>query len=149
MAAHVYIDALQALAARLTGLATTAARVHLDRAAPFVAAELPALNIRFEADEVEAQGLGSVRLLSRSMTARVHIVMAGASGVDLLALQVLGEVEAALGADLTLGGAVETLAYTGTEGLQIEDTSEGPLALLPLAITLTLFTQSDAPGVIA
>lgn len=117
MSTHRRKQIRDAIAARLSGLTTTATRVYAGRTLPLADAHDPLLLIyaRDERSEFEAMG-GAGRPLARRLRVAVHgkVALAGTDPEDTLDLIAL-EVEGAMMADETLSGLAVSLQLAETE----------------------------------
>lgn len=111
--AHLRTQIRTALAARLTGLATTGARVYTTQLYPLAQSSLPGLLIVTDAEDVEAMSIGAPPLLARQLNVRVVALVAAVSGHEATLDQIAAEVEIALAADRTLGALTKGAQLTG------------------------------------
>lgn len=111
--AHLRTQIRNALAAQLTGLTTTGARVYTTQLHPLPASSLPALLIVTDGEDVEAMSIGAPPLLARQLNARVVALVAATSGHEATLDQIASEVEVALAADRTLGGLTKSAQLRG------------------------------------
>jgi hypothetical protein len=111
--AHLRTQIRTALAARLTGLTTTAARVYTTQLYPLAQSALPGLLIVADGEEVEAMSIGAPPLLARQLNVRVVALVAAVSGHEATLDQIASEVEVALAADRTLGGLTKGAQLRG------------------------------------
>lgn len=139
MPAHLRTQIRDAVAERLTGLPTTADRVHVGRTRTLAAGLDPAILIytRRETSDTDSQGsMGSAPRLARSLVLIVE-GRANAGGADAaqeledLLDQIAAEIEPAMVADFSLGGLTQevTLTATETEIIAPGETHEGRIAL--------------------
>lgn len=92
----------QAAVAALTGLATTGARVYVDREYALQPAELPCLHIAVS-ETTQAAGLPAA--YARQLTLRVRALAKATSGLSTTLDQIALEVETALLAGLSIGSS--------------------------------------------
>jgi len=114
MADHVRAQIRAAVAARVTGLTTTGARVYVNNVDPLAVGELPALTIRNGAEQIDRQSIGSPNPYTRRaqtiiVTANARATSAPWDTTDLILKEVeiamLGTIDA-----ITLGGlALDTM----------------------------------------
>jgi hypothetical protein len=114
MANHVRRQIREAVAARLTGLTTTGARVYVNNVDPLAIGELPALTIRNGSEQIERRSIGSPNpYISRVQTLIVTANARAATAVWDTLDQIAKEVEVAMLGTLdalTLGGlALDTM----------------------------------------
>jgi hypothetical protein len=107
---HARTQVRDAVAAAVTGLATTGANVHVDRAFNLQKADLPALRVyvtgEIQSTSAMRQSFGPA--LRRECTVVVQIYVKGADPSDQID-QILSEVETALAADATIRTLIEFL----------------------------------------
>lgn len=111
--AHLRTQIRNALAARLTGLATTGSRVSTTQFYPVAPSSLPCLLIVTEDETVEAASIGWPPVLARELRARVVALVSGTSGHEDALDQIAAEIEVAVAADRTLGGLVKSAQLVG------------------------------------
>lgn len=146
--AHARTQIRNAVAALLTGLPTTADRVHVNRRRPVPGGSLqPTLLIRTGEDVADDEPvvIGSPRLIHRHLQVIVEAVARDAAVDDLLD-QVSLEVEQALAADLSLGGRVVALSpWTVTRAEEDDDDKLGGMAI---SFTAEYRIYENAPDVL-
>jgi hypothetical protein len=97
MANHVRRQIREAVAARLTGLATTGARVYVNNVDPLATTELPALTIRNGAETVERMSIASPNAVVRRAQTLIVTAYARAASAPWDTIdQICQEVEVAL-----------------------------------------------------
>lgn len=115
MANHVHTQIREALVTALTGLTTTASRVHANRLYPLAESGLPALRISLDAETVEGYTLHPNPILDRRLTAVVEACAESTSGTaDATVEKIAKEVETALAAGISPGGHHLDVLYTGS-----------------------------------
>lgn len=111
---HARKQIRDAFAAAVTGLPTTGARVYIGRVHPLADGHEPSLLIYTGPESVEAHAMGRPRPLLRTLTLHAHAVVSATDGVEDALDQIAAEVEAAIGADETLGGLALATLHTGS-----------------------------------
>lgn len=141
---HVRQQIRAAMATLLTGLTTTGARVHVNRARPIADAALPALVVRTRDENVDALTLNHPGVLVREMELEVEILASGASAADTIDTA-LAEVEVAVAGDATLAGLLKMPMQFRSVAAQYDDETSPPLAALSARFIATYSTLADAP----
>lgn len=139
----IVLAAVQAL----TGLATTGSRVHPSRTWPVAAENTPCLLVYARTERSAPMTMkGAARRLARELTLAVEGVVAETDDSDATLDQVALEVETALAADPTLGGACMDLLLTSTD---IEARADGEFRAgrIRLEFAVTYHTAANAPSV--
>lgn len=138
---HARRSIREAVAAALTGLATTGSRVFQSRMRP--QESLPALLVATNGEEIE-QDLGTVQ--TRALDIDVTGVALAASGVDDTLDAIAEEVEVAMQAAGTLGGLVSAPPVLTAIRTAFDDSLEQPAGEVSLTFRCLYFTQAGAPG---
>jgi serine/threonine protein kinase HipA of HipAB toxin-antitoxin module len=143
---HVRAQIVAAVAAALTGLATTGSRVFVQRRYPADETALPCLLIYRGGEVSEVAEMGtSDREMSRVADILVEAVAAGETADDTLD-RIAAEAEAALAADIRLGGlARDTHCASWQPGPTGEDQGRKRLASARLTVRVTYFTLDTDP----
>lgn len=146
MADHVIQQLVTAVQTRLTGLATTGARVYAQRPVEYELqeSELPALRIYEEGEEIEPL-LIHAPAYRRDVTLRVQAVVKAASGVSATLLAIRKEVEIALATDLTVAGRLVSLVYRGAEAMEISGQADRQVGTQNLSFGGQLETAAATP----
>jgi hypothetical protein len=114
MANHLHKQIRDALKTALTGLATTGSRVFANRVYPISAAELPAIRIFTESEEVDQFGLvGQFR--QRSLDFAVEACAKAGASLDDTLDQIGKEVEIALAGGVVVTGKTLYPMYSGMQ----------------------------------
>ncbi len=113
--AHIRQQIRAAAITVLTGLVTTASRVYGVRGHALTQAKLPALIIRTPAEASEHITIGADPALLRQITLTVLVQAVGGDTLDDDLDQIASEVEAAIAADVTLGGVADDAMLVATE----------------------------------
>lgn len=130
------------LVAALAGLATTGANVFASRVRPFKPGELPALNVIGGDEELE-RGDISTELADRRMRPVVEATVARVDGYDDELDQVIEEVEAAIGANSTLGGACAD-AFVASISVEFSADGDRPVALATITLDVLCYAALGA-----
>jgi len=145
---HARKQIRDALASRLSGLSTTGARVFSHRYHEFNDDELPGLRVYAESDEVLGQMMGGRqhRRVQFVVEACAKVLTTLEDTLDQIAL----EVEAAIGAENTLGGLVKGgTNYEGIGDFNVQHEGEKPVGVWPLRFTADYDTDAATPQTIA
>lgn len=147
MADHVRQQLVDAVVTRLTGLATTAARVFADRPEDYALqeSELPALLIYDDGESSVDQLLLSPLSYLRTVELRVAGIVKSVAGASNTARTICKEVEAALAAALTVDGRAVDAIYRGTEVTPPDAASDRPVVRVTLSFQVQLATAAAAP----
>lgn len=115
MATHARQQLRAALVARLTGLATTGARVYQSRTFPMNLECMPGLIVYTNDESNENGSLGFPRLQQRAVSVSIEGYAKTAGQVDDVLDQIAMEVEVAISADPLLGGKARDCALQDTQ----------------------------------
>jgi hypothetical protein len=146
---HIRETIRTAAAALLTGLATTGARVYAGRdtaAQPLQPAELPALVIEVVDERAQQMGYGASGAAPVVCEAllRVTVLAKSAAGAIDTVDDACAEAFAAVGNNIRFGAAAVT-AYVGTEGPEIDASTERAVVRAVLTYTLRyVIAHNDA-----
>ena len=145
---HVRTQIRQAVAALLTGLPSTLARVFVSRpdARPLQAYEIPCLlisrgDVSENTDPIDMAWPGG---LMRDFVLVVSCVAAANESLDDALDTMAAEVEAQMGAVTTLGGLIKHISPPTTDSV-IDALAEVPAARIDLSYTISYMTFSNAP----
>lgn len=141
--AHVISDLMAAAVAALTGLASTGANVFAERDYDLQAAELPALLLE-ESEEVELMG----EVQRRNVSLHIEAVAKVTSALGNTLRQICSEVEAALGAGLTVQGKVVELVYQGAAPPDRSVASDRPVGVRRMTFLAILHTARAVPATV-
>jgi hypothetical protein len=147
MAAHVRKQIRDALSTLCTGLASTGDRVFKSRLHPLAPAELPALRIHVDEEEITIDDIHSPVRLDRTCTVRIECVSRALETLDDELDEMAKEVEHAIAGDADLGGILN--GSLTPDGIEIERDGEGDapigtLSLRYLAVYHVLNNAVDA-----
>lgn len=134
----------EAFVTALTGLSTTGARVYASRTQPLSRGDLPALLVYAQDENAETS---SGRTLDRTVTITVEGVAAANSDLDDTLDDIAEEVEAAIGADPTVGGVVRDAVYQASE-IEFDPDGETQGGMIRLAFAVDYRTTESNPGTI-
>lgn len=144
---HARAQIRSALVSRLTGLATTAARVYASRFYVFDDATLPGLRIYADSEEKLDELMGG-RQMRRAQFIVEAVAKQNATLDDTLD-QIALEVETAIANEQTLGGLVKGgVRYEGVDDFRTDDSLEHPVGVWPLRFSADYDVDANAPGVI-
>ncbi len=139
--AHARQAIREAVAAAVTGLASTGARVFQSRMHAQDA--LPCLLVTTNGEEVSREDLGDLE--ERELDVEVVGVAKAAADVDDDLDDIAAEVETAIGANNTLGGRVKRMHLTGIR-IEFDDELEQPVGLVRITYRCTYYTNAGVPG---
>jgi hypothetical protein len=147
--AHARQQILAAIAAQVTGLATTGARVFTSRVTDLQRVELPALVLRLGDEQTtEVLTLEAPRLLERTLQVELDIATRAdtellADGLDAQINQILAEIEPVLAMPLNLANAQRiTLSAIARPRLAF---GEQPVGVATATYAVVYVTQENAP----
>lgn len=148
MADHIRKQIRDAFVTQVTGLTTTGARVFPSRIRNLAVADLPALRVYAEQENIEDESIVDVPFQQRrSITIRVEAVAKATDALDDTLDLICKEVEIAIAANTTLGGlALLHCSLTNTE-IQIDANSEVPAGMATMTWKVETFTMNNAPDV--
>ena len=142
--AHAHTIIRNAVAAALTGLATTGARVYPNRIYPMDAASLPGLRIYMDADTVQTETVHTPVMQSHDLTLQVECCARAAADLDDTLDQIALEVETVLAAGVVVSGKTLSPLHAGS---QFDDERGAiPAVVKRLTFTLSFYTLGNAPG---
>jgi hypothetical protein len=133
-----------ALVTALTGLTTTGARVFAHRIHPVTDAELPCLMISTDAEQVVYASLKSPRHQVRELTASVRILARATSNLTTTLDTSCTEIEAAILANLSLGGVCRDIRIDRTD-ITLDDGAERPTGMATLTLIIEWATREGVP----
>lgn len=142
---HVREQIRDAVVTACTGLTTTGTRVYRERLYQLRAADLPGLRIYCGAEQVEPDRLGAIHGQQRDMDLMVEGLARATSDLDETLDDIAAEVEAALAADVTLGGKAKVLYLAGIDDPEQSDEGEVPAGLVRLKFRVQYRTLNTTP----
>lgn len=141
---HLRTQIRDALTTAVTGLATTAGRVHKSYTPPLDAADLPCLCIRTDgAEQIDGATVGVSQERALPITVSGYVKAAG--DIDATLNQIALEVETALAAVPTLSGKCTRIELSGIDS-GIDQSLEKPVGRVDINYRITYFTAAGAPG---
>lgn len=142
---HVREQIRAAAVTALTGLTTTASRVYAERLYQLRAADLPGLRVFCGAEAIEPDRLGAVHGQQREMALIVEGAARATADLDDTLDDIAAEVEAALAADITLGGKCKFLHLAGIDDPEQSDEADVPTGLVRLNFRVQYRTLNTTP----
>ncbi len=142
--AHVRKQIRDAVVVALTGLAATGTNVFPSRFHRVPQSKIPALLIYTNDETAVVENMGGVRPQHRDLDVVVEIMAEAVADVEDQVDQILAEVEAALFADITLGGLTRDLTLTRIE-TRFDGDAEKPLGGAQITVTAEYQTVEGAP----
>lgn len=147
MAAHLRTQIRDAVAAALTGLPTTGARVYPSRVYPVQTADLPCLLVYARRDDVQLETIHAPKYLQRTVELEVVALAKAASDLDDVLDQMCKEVEAALAMPVAaLAGIAQDINPVSTE-FELVGAAEKPTGSASMIFTVGYFNLENAPDV--
>ena len=141
---HARAQIRAALVSRLTGLATTGARVFAHRYHDFADSELPGLRV-FPEDETVLDPFAMHRS-ARQFSMTVECCAKHLTTVEDTLDQIALEVETAVAADQTLGNLVRGgCKYAGLGEFRVDDGAEKPVGVWPMRFLVDYDVNPAAP----
>lgn len=151
MANHVRQQIREAVATTLTGLSTTSTRVFQSRLRPLVDADLPALRIYTDSEQVNnAVTIGFPNRQERRLTVRVEAVVKSTSNFDDTLDTIAKECETALNASTsayTAGGLAKGGITLDRIEIEHDAETDKPVGIARMDFEALYFTLSNAPDV--
>jgi hypothetical protein len=141
---HVRRQLREAVAAAVTGLATTAARVFQSRIYPLRDVDLPCLLISTDDESIEAENVVAGGELTRNLTLTVKGVVKANTDLDDTLDAIAEQVEPVLNG-ATLGGKAR-LCTLEKITVEMDDVLEKPAGVISLQYRITYFTTPANPG---
>ena len=135
------------IATTITGLATVGTNVHQTRVYPLET--VPALSVYMDSEEIEEdfETMGNHTVVD--ITLHIDVNVAKATGMDDELDTIIGEVQAAIGADETLNGLAYSATYAGIETPEYEDQAEMDTGMITmLYLVRTGFNRSDPTTIV-
>jgi hypothetical protein len=142
---HVREQIRDAAVTACTGLTTTTTHVYPERLYQLRATDLPGLRIYCGAEQVEPDRLGAVHGQSRDMELIVEGIARATADLDETLDDIAAEVEAALAADVTLGGKCKFLHLAGIDDPEQSDETDQPAGLVRLKFRVQYRTLNTTP----
>jgi hypothetical protein len=149
MANHVRQQIREAVAALLTGLTTSGARVFQSRVHVLADADLPGLVITTNEEQAEFASIGSLALLNRQLNLQVRALAKANANLDDTLDTMIKEVEAALSANVTantLGGLAKSIALSSIY-IDMNADAEKPMGQAVISFNVLYKTVANAPDI--
>lgn len=143
MAAHAHTQIRTALVAALTGLATTGTNVFPNRLHPLADADLPALRIFADRDEVESLSIHAPVTQGHALAVIVECAAKANSALEDTLDQIQQEVEIALSAGLTVDSQWLQPLLTGSQ--YSDEIGATNAAVKQLQFVIAYHTLNNAP----
>jgi hypothetical protein len=141
---HVRRRIRQAVATRLTNLATTGTRVFISRVYPLAESKLPGILIYTPQESSQVDSITKPRGLARGVNVVVEGVVESTGALDDDLDQIAVEVEQALGADPSLGGLVKDTRLSGTQIMHAGD-GKKPVGAIRMTFEVIYRTPENNP----
>lgn len=148
MANHVRRQLREAVAAAVTSLTTTGARVFQSRVYALQDAELPGLRVFTRSEEATVESIHSPTLVGRVILVAVEGVAKANADLDDTLDLISKEVETALASGVTVAGRNVQLGYTGCE-TELSGEGEKPTGTISMRFEARLFNTANTPDVLS
>lgn len=154
--AHIRTQLRNAVKTRLTGLTTTGANVFGNRVNPTDDAELPALLVMNDAEQITSRAIGSqvaphARAEMRTVSLKVRALAKVSTALDDTLDQICLEVEKAIGQDIFLitGGVhlVQDSRLMSTT-YELDEQGEKPSGIADMIWDFDVWVANNAPDVV-
>jgi hypothetical protein len=142
---HLRKTIREAIAAALTGLPTSGARVFTSRDYPLAPNELPGLKINTGAEASRPLSAGYPRVMARELQVEVEAYAKANNDLDDTLDAMALEVEQAMAGN-SFGGLAHEVTLATTE-LELDAEHETPHGLLRLTFTVTYCARENTPDV--
>lgn len=142
MAAHVEQQLIDAAAVLLTGLTTTASRVHKDRPYRYSPADLPCLNVTADTETDEYLTIHHPRVQSKTITLQVQCIAA----TKAITRTIRKEVEIAMAGKPGLAPLAKQLRLTGVATQVVAD-ADSPVVISTMMYDVEIYVNETAPDV--
>jgi hypothetical protein len=148
VANHVRRQIREAVAAAVTGLATTGANVFQSRVYPTQTSELPALLVYTRSEDSEPSTIHSPKVLERTLQLVIAAVAKTITDLDDVLDGICKEVEIAVEnwSVAGLGGIADSIYLVSTE-VEMSGEGEKPAGIATMTYELSYYTQANAPDV--
>lgn len=143
MADHLHKQIRAALVSKLTGLATSGARVYANRLYPMDSANLPGLRIYADSEDAEVLTVHPTPIQRRVLTLSVEACARAASGLDDSLDLMSKEVETALAGGITVGSRTLYPTYTGMS--YQDEAGDVPAGVKRMQFSLEFEAAANAP----
>lgn len=147
MADHLHKQIRAALVSKLTGLATSGARVYANRLYPMDSANLPGLRIYADSEDAEVLTVHGPAVYDRRLALSVECCASAASGLDDTLDLMSKEVEIALASGITVAGRTLNPLYTG---MQFDDIGgDKPVGIKRMSFSIPFAAAANAPDTLS
>ena len=144
---HLRQQIREAVAAQVTGLTTTGARVRQSRMYPQTAADLPCLLVHSnDTEQIAPADQGTLQ--QRDLPIVIRGLAKGGATLDDTLDAIALEVETAMAANPWLSGKAHASRLTAID-VNFDDSTDKPVGEIQLSYLVTYFTQAGTPGTIA
>lgn len=147
MANHLHKQIRDALVTKLTGLATSGARVYANRLAMLPDALAPTLLITLDEESVTGSTVSAPAMLERELRLTVAAVAKASSALDDTLDQMSKEVETALAAGITVASRTLDVFYAGMSFT--DEQSDKPVGIKRMNFTIPFSAMTNAPDVLS
>ena len=142
---HVRQSLRSAVVTAVTGLTTTGSRVYTAKVYPVQATEMPCLQVNTTAEDANPQDITLPGIVERRVTVEVVGMARDTSTLANTLDTIAEEVEAALGAGVSVSGKTIEMAYEGADVIFSGELDQ-PVGTVSMRFAATLYTTSNAPG---
>lgn len=142
---HARKQIRDAVVAALTGLATTGTKVFQSRVNPLANGKLPGLALFTQSETADYLTMRLPRTQERKLTVGVEIYVKGVANYDDSLDQIALEVEAAIYADVTLGGIARDTVIRSFNA-DFNGDGDQPVCAATMSIEVTYVTLEGAAG---
>lgn len=141
---HVRAQIRATVKTTVTGLATTGSNVFASRVRPVSDGDLPCLLVYTLEEESEPLSKGSPPALVRTLDLVIEGLARSKTALDDALDQIAAEVEAALAADLTLGGLARFSALTSS-AVAVDAEGDSNYGAIRMTLTVEYHTAGNDP----
>lgn len=141
---HARQQIREAVAAAVTGLATTGTNVFVNKITPQEAESLPNLLVYTDGESSEADAMGASRGLMRALDVVIDATAEG-EGIDDTLDTIAAEVEVAIAGDAALAALVKDITLTST-AVSRSAAGQTPMMGLRLTFSAQYRTRRGVPG---
>lgn len=143
---HVRQQIREAAITALTGLTSTADRVHGTRLRALSADDLPALLITTADETIEPVGIDQPQWIERSLALRIIGLVKQTESLDNALDTIAAEVETVMGAAAPLGDLAEVVGLESIE-TELEAVLDKPVGVIVLNYRIRYTTAANAPTI--
>lgn len=143
---HMHKNIRDAIETAVTGLTTTGSNIFPQSVYPIAQGILPSLAIFALEEEIDLDAMGNTPIQMRTLEVAIEGLAQGAAkGPSDTLAQIAAEVEAAMAADLTLGGLVTTLGLTEINYFYGDEETAKPTGAIRLTYAVEYRTTTLDP----